>query len=94
MSAVVAEVVAQRTVGLLRPAQLPADDFLVGLLIGLHLAGGPQAADLLLVAEVVAGHPAVLIFAGQLRLLHIDSFFILTPSSRSLAFSLSVSSFE
>ena len=54
MSAVVAEVVAQRTVGLLRAAQLPADDFLVGLLIGLRLAGGPQAADLLLVAEVVA----------------------------------------
>ena len=79
MSAVVAEVVAQCTVGLLRPAQLPADDFLVGLLIGLHLAGGPQAADLLLVAEVVAGHPAVLLFAGQLHvdlhLLHIDSFF-------------------
>ena len=34
----IGEVVAQRNVGLLRAAQLPADGFLVGLLVGLRLA--------------------------------------------------------
>ena len=56
----------------------------VGLLASLRLTGAPQAADLLLVAEVVAGRPAILLFAGQLpvaglrvdlRPLCIDSFF-------------------
>ena len=56
----------------------------VGLHASLRLTGAPQAADLLLVAEVVAGRPAILLFAGQLpvaglrvdlRPLCIDSFF-------------------
>ena len=34
----IGEVVAQHNVGLLRAAQLPADGFLVGLLVGLRLA--------------------------------------------------------
>ena len=41
----IAEVVAQRAVGLLRAAQLPAAGFLICLLACLRLAGGPQAAD-------------------------------------------------
>ena len=41
----IVEVVAQRTVGQLCAAQLPAAGFLIGLLACLRLAGGPQAAD-------------------------------------------------
>ena len=37
----IAEVVAQRAVGLLRAAQIPAAGFLVGLFASLPLAGGP-----------------------------------------------------